>query len=380
MSNWNKYNKTLNYLKENINYYEEELKKYYYTIIFNEKNDNIDQDILKLNPALFTYFNNVPDKFHPLPKKIYYDYICYISYVDPSFVKKKTNNDIIKYKNILHQKYFKQRNIIKQDISPYNYFKRNLSINLKHFNIKKYLKEKYVLLIYTDKNHKYIVNKDSNLDFSGDIVYVNILRKIKPKELCSVFDTEEVKKGTKIYSYHKSGNKQKIYWFGFNEIDILLKDPYQVRYKDGDIIYKYNYEIKKNIKVINLSKNIFLKNKSNLDKLLNKNYSKQKNLIYNGFINYIKYYDDPNKIWNINRGKRLLHEILYKNSSFINLKIYYFNYLEYHNINCLKYTLGYYEKLKKYFPYELGFADNYPSLYKKISVDPVVINWENINK
>jgi hypothetical protein len=374
MSNWDKYKKTLDYLKEKINYYEEELKKYYETIIFNKKNNNIDEDILKLNPALFTYFNNIPDIFHPLSKNIYYDYVCYLSYVKPSFINKNDNDDIIKYKNILNVKYFKQKFMVKQDISPYNYFKRNLSINIKYFNMKKYLKNKYVILIYTDKNKKYIVKNEDNIEIEGNIVYVNVLRRIKSKELFDVFQTNEIKKGTKIYSFHNHNLKDNnLKWFSLDENN-HLNDPYNIFYNNGDINYKYTFEIKKNIKVLNLSKNIFLENQNELDDLLNKYNKQQKNKIYNGFINYIKYYKNEHSIWNINRGKRLLHEILYKNSSFINLNIYYLKYLEYHNIMYLLYTTGFYEKLNKFYGYELGFAKFNSDLYKRISVDEIIIS------
>jgi hypothetical protein len=369
MSNWNKYKSTLNYLKLKINYYEEELKKYYKTIIFNNKIDNIDEDIMNLNPALFTYFNNVPDVFHPLTKQIYYDYVCYISFIDPSFINQK-NEDIIKYKNFLNLKYFKQKYLIKQDISPYNYFKRNLSINIKYFDIKKYLKKKYILIIYTDERKKYIINKESDLNFTGNIVYVNILRKIKSKELHNVFLTDEIKKGTKIYSFHYKNYKDNnnLTWFSLDKNN-MLNDPYHIFYKDNDINYMYIFEIQKNLNVINLSKNIFLKDQSDLDNLLNN--TKQNNKIYNGFVNYIKFRE--NNLFNFNRGKRLLNEIFYKNSSFINLKLYYFDYLNYHNINYFLYTLGFYEKLNKYYDYELGFKNYDPKLYKRISVEEIKI-------
>jgi hypothetical protein len=354
MSNWNKYQDTLISLNKKINYYESQLTKYYLYLIKKEEKKNIDKNILNKNIAIFTYFNNVPDVFHPLSKDIYMNYSCYISFIDPQYFD-LNNTDIIKHKYLLSKKYFKQKYMVKQDVSPYNYKKRNLSINIKYFDIKKFLNKKYVLIIYTDKNNKYIVNNDLNT-IEGDIVYVNVLREFKSNELKKVFKLEKIKKGTKLYSYHSNKKDlENLDWFSFSE-DNYLNDPFNVWYKKGDKMFQHLVELNKNINVVNLSKNIFLENNENLDNLILDKHKKGN--IYNGFMNYIKYYNDKSKIWNNNRGKRLLNEIIFKNSNFINLKLYYFDFLNYHNFNQLIYSYGFYEKLNKYYHYEIGFFNN----------------------
>jgi hypothetical protein len=368
--NWNKYSNTLDFLEIKIKYYEYELIKYLKHIINPNNKNTTDKDILELNAAIFTYFNNIPDVFHPLTENLYFNYIAYISYINPKYFNIKSSNDIVRYKYLLKKQYFEDKRIVIQDIAPYNKFKRFISINIKYFNINNYTNE-YVILVYTNKKNKYILySKDdiNNIQSNEDIVYVNILRPIKIDDIDKVFTYDTVKKNTKIYAYHSKLTTD-INWFSIDN-NILLNDPYKIFYKKGDILYKYTYSIDKTIKVINLSKNIFLRGNSNLDDLI---YNKSKNKIYNGFINYIKYYDNHDYIWNKNRGKRLLHEIIYKNSNIIfKYDYYYIHFLQKYNIHMIKYTFGFYEKLNKYYPYEIGIM-KFPNYIKHIKTEEYIV-------
>ena len=369
MNKWNYFKPTLDYLDTRLNYYEGELRTYLLHLINPTKHtqNTTEQDVLDLNAAIFTWFNNVPNIFHPLPRTLYCDYISYISFINPEFFGIKSTGDIIRYKFVLNKPIKYTKNIRPQDDTPYNRNKRQLSINIKYFDADRF--KDYILLCYTNKRHKFIIDKSKHitLDNGEYLVYICLLRKIRPDDIQKVFQIQVIKKGTNLYSFH-SYNKSSIpSWYSLDKSN-KLNDPYQVFYKHGDINYEYCNELKDDTEFINLSKCVFLKTApDDLDdfvswKMSNKSEIKQ----YNGELNYIKYYSNNNdKIWDINRGKRLLHEILFKSPNFIDLKYYYGSWLKSNGINKFMYSMGYYQHLNKIYDYEIWFNDPEKYVNKK---------------
>ena len=359
-SNWKYYKKTLDEIENIIEYYKNELIKYYSVHIHKKQSDDIDMNVLKKNIAIFTYFNNIPNKFMPLPKYICFNYCCYITFINPENFN-LDNDDIIIYDQILNDHYFSNK--ILQDKAPYNNYKKNIAINIKYFDINRYLSNYYILL-YTDKSKIYHISKNMP-QIEGNIIYASILRRIKQKELDDVFITEKINEGDEIYSFHskKDVDTKNINWFSLTKKN-MLNDPYNLFYKNGEDMYMYTGKVLKNITCINLNKNVFLKGNENLD-LLFESYSDD--YIYNGFLNYVNYYEDDMSIWKKNKGKRLLYEIIYKNSNVVFNNIYFFDFLKRHGYNAIKYSLGFYEKTNKFYDYEVGIHWEDISDYIKIS-------------
>lgn len=365
-SNWNYYKNTLNEIQNIMEYYKKELIKYYSVHIHKRNIGEIDKNVLNKNMAIFTYFNNIPNKFHPLPKYIYFNYSCYITFINPMHFN-LNDEDIIVYDEILNKHTLNYKFL--QDKAPYNEYKKNIAINLKYFDIKRYL-SKYYIIIYTDKSKLYHITK-SIPNIEGDIIYVSILRRFKSKELEDVFESGTLTTDVELYSFNKKNNYDTVNWFSLKKNN-MLNDPYNIFYKKGEEIYKYTAKLIKNVKYLNLSKNIFLKGHKNLDTLIDSNVEKSYDDIYNGFINYINDYDDNNLIWKKNKGKRLFYEIIYKNSNFILNNIYFFDFLKTHGYILVKYSLGFYEKTNKFYDYEVGIDwDNANDFVKIIDISKV---------
>jgi hypothetical protein len=395
MNKWDLYyKKTIENIENNIISFAKMILFYYKVVIINKENDelfiksnynlNIDYNIFKKhilenkNIAVFTIFSNIPDCFHPLTKEAYKDYGSYISFIDPLFFNYSENNIIVKNKNIFDMDKF-EKPIINQDIAPYNKNKRFIYINIKYFSYDKY---KDNLLIVMDKNkNMYIINKSiiqkkvGNIykiinikleDITSNLIYVAILRKINKSDILNIFDTFIIKKDTPLYSYHNKDTHKEIYWYSLVE-NSLLNDPYEIFYKESDELYKYTCYTKKRLECLNLSIDIFSKlvnkNLHDISKLITNN-SKETDIIYNGNLNYIIEKDDAN-VWQDNRGKRLLNEIFFKSHKINVLGYYYFNFLSKYGINIIVNSYGYYSKLDKFYPYEVGFETN-PNNYVKM--------------
>lgn len=358
-SNWKYYKKTLDEIKNIIEYYKNELVKYYSVHIHKKQSEDIDLNVLKKNIAIFTYFNNIPNKFMPLPKYICFNYCCYVTFINPENFN-LDNDDIIIYDQILNDHYFSNK--ILQDKAPYNNYKKNIAINIKYFDINRYLSN-YYILVYTDKSKIYHISKNTP-PIEGNIIYASILRRIKRKELDDVFITEKINEGDELYSFHlkKDVDYKNINWFSLTK-ENMLNDPYNIFYKNGEDMYMYTGKVLKDITCINLNKNVFLKGNENLD-LLFESYSDD--YIYNGFLNYVNNYDDDISIWVKNKGKRLLYEIIYKNSNVVFNNIYFFDFLKRHGYSAIKYSLGFYEKTNKFYDYEVGIHWEDISEYIKI--------------
>jgi hypothetical protein len=95
---------------------------------------------------------------------------------------------------------------------------------------------------------------------------------------------------------------------------------------------------------------------------------KYSNYVYNGNLNYLFHKKSPKLIFYNNMGKRLLCEIIYKTSNFVKLDLFYFDVLHKYNIDIFINSYGFYNKLNKYYNYELAFH----------SFDPDIIEIENI--
>lgn len=388
---WNLYKPTLKYLDNRLNYYEAQLRKFMLHHIAPDANpDNTrDQDVLGLNAAVFTYFNNVPDIFHPLTTVIYFNYISFICYIDPLFfcddkgfqhnvscAEPNVNgiqDDIITYKSVLEHDLTSITKLFHmQDIAPYNKNKRQLAIHIRHFDISRYIKT-HVVLCYTSLGRKIVsvpeyggdnINANANgedvLDIKTNerIVYACILRKMEKNDLLKVFAMETISKNTRMYSLHANKFDRTPNWYSFSPTD-RLNDPFRLFYKPGDKNYKYCSVLLKSARFLNLSKCIFLKSApNNVNTLLTMTKKQLHNFkarrIYNGELNYIKYYPG-NDVWYLNMGKRLLGELFFKSSKFNYGKHYYFDWLYKHNIDKIIYSYGYYEKFDKFYNYEIGF-------------------------
>ena len=414
-NNWDLYyNKTMIQIIDNIKDYGKMLIYYYYHIINNTENDidiikekyklDIDFDIFKeyildtKNIAIFTIFNNLPDICHPLDNDIYSDYAMYISFIDPIFFNYTERDIIVKKKNIFNLKYLKHPLSI-QDPAPYNANKRYIFINIKFFNYTKYKdylliiinNNKKIFIIYNKKilekkNNKYfpIIKNIDNIFIN--IIYVSVLRKINSQDILNVFNSfYEIKKNTIVYSYNKNMYNI-LHWFALFK-DEMLHDPFLIRYKKNDILYLHECEIINDLVCLNLSIDILSNNKLhknyditpflNIIYNNNNNLIKNNNIIFNSNLNYIK--DHMYETFSLNRGKRLLNEIIYKSANLINHNIYYFDYLSQYNINTIVGSYGFYNKLNKFYSYELGFNHNsgdYVNKYIKIlNVTKTIINY-----
>jgi hypothetical protein len=382
---WDIYNKSL----KNIYYNEIIFMKmimYYYTIIIKNKvndqnyiknNYNITEAKFELfneyilkqkNIGIFTIFNNVPDILHPLESNVYLNYGSYISFIDPNYFQLKDDDITILKENILNVNHFKYP-LTYQNVAPYNKHKRHLYINIKYYDHEDY--KKYILLkVDSDKNiysyHNNILKKkidenwttvESALLKNYKWIYVGILRKMNKTDFLNIFNVSKtIKKDTLIYSNHNSDNKSidKIYFYGLNK-NHNLHDPFLVK---NHPIYQYVFKMKKTINVINLACDILSNNKLSktisIDKLIEDTLINE-NIVYNGNLNYLTHYDDPEKIFFHNNSKRLFYEILYKSSQFINKDFSYFKILNsQYNINEFINTYGYYDKYNRIFDYEFG--------------------------
>ena len=410
MSQWDiYYKKTLDTIHNNIRIFEKILIFYYKLLIIDKLEDReyIKREYTKYiedinlfnelfletqNLAIFTIFNNIPDIMHPLPNDIYMDYGCYISFIEP----KNKNDDIISLKHNLfkYQTYYYP--LLYQDTAPYNYNKKYIFINIKYFDFDKYKKDYCIIFMTKNKDIYCYVNgiykiKNKNKwneinDFNikqQKLLYVSVLRKISQQDIFNVFNKDYIlNKHTKIYSYHGKKRDSHLYWFSLKE-DEYLNDPYKIFYKQGDIMFKHICESTTDMKCINLSIDILSNNNinktENIDDLLDNIYNKKNidkkytNKIYNGNLNKILSKSDINKIWTENKGKRLLNEIILKTSNFYNEKIYYFDFLEKYNINSIINSFGYYEKLDKFYSYELGLNDKSSINIKLIKTEEVKI-------
>ena len=393
---WEIYKKTLNsifntqeiYMKMIIYYYNLVIKEKLNDKNYIRKNYKIDEDfsifeeyILKTkNIGIFTIFNNIPDIIHPLEEDHYTNYACYLSFIKPRF--ESNHKDIIILNNNIWKANKYEYPLFYQDKAPYNYRKKYVYMNIKYYDHEKY--KNYLIIkvnsqkeIFSYENNVLkkkvgdnwkVINKSEMKNY--DWIYACVLRKINKQDFLNVFNVKkELKEGTLLYSNHgEKKENRKITFFSLIP-NHQLQDPFEVFYKKGDEVYQYVCKLKKDISCINFSCDILSNNDLtktvSLDKLI-EDHDYNKDYIYNGNLNYIHYNEKPKLIWKNNHTKRLLHEILYKSSNFYNYDIYYFDILNrIYGIEYMINTYGYYNKLNKFFEYELGF-DHFDEKYIEI--------------
>ena len=393
---WEIYKKTLNsifntqeiYMKMIIYYYNLVIKEKLNDKNYIRKNYKIDEDfsifeeyILKTkNIGIFTIFNNIPDIIHPLEEDHYTNYACYLSFIKPRF--ESNHKDIIILNNNIWKANKYEYPLFYQDKAPYNYRKKYVYMNIKYYDHEKY--KNYLIIkvnsqkeIFSYENNVLkkkigdnwkVINKSQMKNY--DWIYACVLRKINKQDFLNVFNVKkELKEGTLLYSNHgEKKENRKITFFSLIP-NHQLQDPFEVFYKKGDEVYQYVCKLKKDISCINFSCDILSNNDLtktvSLDKLI-EDHDYNKDYIYNGNLNYIHYNEKPKLIWKNNHTKRLLHEILYKSSNFYNYDIYYFDILNrIYGIEYMINTYGYYNKLNKFFEYELGF-DHFDEKYIEI--------------
>lgn len=419
---WLLYEKTLQNIHNNQKIFMNMLI-YYYKLVIIDKHNNKEyikenypkQNIGHLdlfneyivetkNLGIFTIFNNIPDVIHPLDDKYYTDYGIYISFINPQYIKKSEKDDIlILDKNIW--KYNKYKDIFQyQDVAPYNNYKKYVYLNIKYFDFKKY--KNYLIIVVNDTNDIYSIEnniikkkikndwkvvKDNNILDNKNLIYACILRKISKEDILNVFNTTEtVKKDTIIYSIQSRKMIDNNITFTFYTLDKDedLYDAFKTyKYDKDDIIYLYHCKVNQDLDFINITKDILSNNRLNKIKLtdINKlleldnaklpiNVKDYSNYIYDGNLNYILDKEDPKLIFYENNGKRLLHEIIYKSSNFIYLKLYYFDVLNKYSITKFINSYGYYNKLNKFYKYELAFYD-----IKEVNDNIEIVKIEDIN-
>jgi hypothetical protein len=389
---WLVYQKTLDNIYHNINIYMKMIIYYYKLVIINKhtnneyiKNNYPKQNITDLdifneyiietkNLGIFTIFNNIPDVIHPLEKEYYLNYGMYISFIKPSYFKKSKKDDIIILDNNIWKYSSYRYPIFYQDVAPYNKYKKYIYLNIKYFNFEKY--KNYLIIAINNEKEKYIFDnniikkKDKNTwkieknIINKNWVYISILRKISNEDILNTFNVSKiVKKDTLIYCHHKN-LVNNLYFFSFNKND-YLNDPFKVWYKKGDELNMYTIKVKKDFEALNLTCDILSNNKLTktepIETLL-KNQNNSNN-IYNANLNYIKSYSNSDTVWANNKGKRLVYEMMFKSSNFIGEGLInttnfvgassYIQFLNNLNIQNFIYSYGYYEKLNKYYNYEI---------------------------
>lgn len=403
---WEIYRKTINNIYKNQRIFMKMII-YYYNLIIKDKlkdinyiknNYNIDKADFNLfneyiletkNLGIFTFFNNVPDLLHPLDEEYYTNYGCYVSFIDPNYFKLQDTNIIILKNNIWKEDRYKYP-LMYQEITPYNIYKKYIYINIKYYDYKNYkncllLKVNKSKEIYSHDNdgfNKRINNKWEKIDESKindfDWIYIGVLRKIDIEDILNVFNvTKTIKKGTLLYSNHrKEKSNEKLIFYGLIS-NHTLKDPFKVKHQKGDIINQYIGKLKKDTKFINFSCDIMSNNKLtdtiSIDRLV-EDHEYNKDYIYNANLNYIRYNKNHDYIYKNNHTKRLLNEIMYKSSNFINLSIYYFKILHKYNINYFINTYGFYNKLNRFYEYEIGFYKFDNTLIDIIDNKKLIIN------
>jgi hypothetical protein len=246
------------------------------------------------NIGIFTIFNNIPDRIHPLEKDYYYNYGMYISFIDPEYFKKSKKDDILIFdKNFWKYSEYKLP-MYYQDIAPYNKYKKYIYLNIKYFDIEKY--KNYLIIAVNNNKEIYIFDNDiikkkiknkwqiiDKKEISNNkLVYACVLRKISQKDIFNVFNVNKtIKKDTLLYSYFQNEypiKQKKEYMKFFNlKIDDYLNDPYKILYKSGDQLYLSIIKVKKDYTTLNLTCDILSNNKINntepIDTLLNINKS-----------------------------------------------------------------------------------------------------------
>lgn len=338
------------------------------------------------NLGIFTIFNNIPDVIHPLENEYYTDYGMYISFIKPEYFKKSEKDDVlILYQNIWkYNKYDGQLQY--QTIVPYNKYKKYIYVNIKYFNREKY--RNYLIIVVNDDKEIYmyddniIKKKEKNtwkvVDdiINTKFIYACVLRKIKKEDILNVFNVSvTIKKDTSIYSRQSKKVNNEILTFYTLDKNENLYDPFKIyKYDKNFIVYMYSCKVKKDIDVINLSCDILSNNKLNkiklspiddllsLDKFDTLTIKEYSNKIYDGNLNYLFNNKSTKFIFYNNMGKRLLNEIIYKTSNFVKLDVYYFDVLHQYSINIFINSYGFYNKLNRYYNYELAFHTFNPEL------------------
>jgi len=403
---WLIYQKTLKNIYHNQKIFMNMIIYYYKLIIINKENNqdyilknsskyNFNLELFNeyivntKNLGIFTIFNNIPDVIHPLETEYYTDYAMYLSFLKPSFFKKSENDDIL----VLNYNIWKYNNYEQplqfQFSAPYNKYKKYIYINIKHFDVEKY--KNYLIIVVNDNKEIYIYDnniikkkekntwKIVNEIINTKYIYASILRKISREDILNTFNVNKIiKKDSIVYNKRvKKTNNENLTFFSIDKKENLY-DPFKI-YKSDNTPYLYECKIKQDIDAVNLSCDILSNNKLNInltsiDKLLEldkfdsitvKEYS---NYVYNGNLNYLFHKKSPKLIFYNNMGKRLLCEIIYKTSNFIKLDLFYFDVLHKYNIDIFINSYGFYNKLNKYYNYELAFHSFDPDIIEIVNI------------
>jgi hypothetical protein len=408
-------------------------------ILFNKikefnKNEDIFEKIYKhifkrKNCLIFSYYMQLPNIFLPIPNELIY-YKPYITFynnnIDPKGNINNINNisfeDSLDFSINVSMKHFYTNRIKIQEhkrnkwldkyIQDQHIFpdiqtifipinnNNNIITLLNQFTKKEkdvlYLmfydnniyvgkrKEDKFNLIYMKTKSKYFkIDKEIILDIKK-LTYIVAMLPITKIELIKTFDIDIIKENSLLYHNRSDDLTENVIrrFYGLYP-NINLINPYGL-FNDADY-HCFIYKLKKDLKVINLNKDIFYHDlfdtKDNSSEFIYKDTSNNNKLIQSKLfhcvgdniinrkqcnLNIIKDYNNINT-WRKNKGKRMLCLIIAKTSLYwLDDGFYYVDFLSHYNIEAFIYHYGIYKN--KLLDVELGFTTSGKDYVEYISM------------
>lgn len=370
---------------------------------------------IEKNILVFTYFNITPPQFLPYPEEIYYYYPLINFYNSSNFFQKGNisfTENYFKYlrKQIIYKISDEEiqttipLEFLKKYQLPEKYFimlkiKKNFFIitnNIKYENNKIILKNFYFKFSYWKE---YKISSNGHY-FFNDIIFASILQPITKEGIEKVFKLDEIKKDCLLYSVAtKKKSLEEIRFYGFYPVINMVGEVI------SDKWYCTRTKLKKNIKTLNLTVDIFYNNiilKDSINKKFKFLDYKESN--YNKFLeddffrctNFKKVLANNKNICNFtirkdnfnkddlknNLGKNMLNLIIFNNLYGDYKFIYYLDFLKKLNFDHFVYSYGY-DQTEEGDEFingtEIGFPNNNISQYIEI-VDNVEGECQNLYK
>ena len=409
-------------------------------ILFNKikefnKNEDIFEKIYKhifkrKNCLIFSYYMQLPNIFLPIPDELIY-YKPYITFYNNNIDQKGHNNNIsdedsLDFSINVSMKHFYTNRIKIQEhrrntwldkyiqdqyifpdiqtifipINNNNNTNNNIITLLNQFTknekdvlylmfydnniyVGKRKEDKFNLIYMKTKSKYFKIDKEIILDIKK-LTYIVAMLPITEKELIKTFDIDIIKENSLLYHNRSDDLTENVIrrFYGLYP-NLNLINPYGL-FNDADY-HCFIYKLKKDLKVINLNKDIFYhdlfdtkdinsefiyKDTSNNNKLIQ---SKLFHCVGDNIINrkqcnlnIIKDYNNINT-WRKNKGKRMLCLIIAKTSLYwLDDAFYYPNFLAHYNIEAFIYHYGIYKN--KLLDVELGFTTSNNDYVEYISM------------
>ena len=380
------------------------------------------------NCLIFTYYMQLPKIFFILPEKLIYykPLICFYRNEDSIKDSIKDSNNNSKFSIIKHMKnyytdrikidehiknkkidYYTQDQHIFPDITTifiplYNnclyymdtftmkekdvlyiiYYENNIYVGRRYSSTNQPF-NKFNMLYKKDKNKYITINEDIIINIDN-LQYIMAMLPITEKELYKTFDFDVIKKDSLLYHNRSDDLRENIirrFYSLYPSLNMI--NPFGL-FNDADY-HCFIYKLKKDLKVINLNRDIFYHDlfdtKDNSKDFVYKDTRNNKNLIHNKLFhcigsklenrkqcnfNVIKDYGNVNT-WNRNKGKRMLCLIICKSSLYwLDGPFYYIDFLANFNITAFIYHYGIYKN--KFLDVELGFCKNNDMYVEYISM------------